>query len=54
MPLVQGKGKKALGTNIKKLRDEGYPEKQAIAISFSEQGENNNKSTSKKPKSDKK
>ena len=32
MPL--GKGKKSIGPNIKKLKAEGYPKKQRIAIAL--------------------
>ncbi len=35
MPLQPGKSKKTISKNIKKLRNESYPEKQAIAIAFS-------------------
>lgn len=45
MPLQEGKSKKAQSNNIKKLITEGYPQKQAVAISYSEMGE-----TKKKPK----
>lgn len=38
MPLKKGSSKKTIGKNIKKLRDEGYPEKQSIAISMSKAG----------------
>lgn len=55
MPLIRGKSKEAQSSNIKKLRDEGYPEKQAIAISYSEQGESGAKSkTAKTAKTEKK
>jgi|GEM_PF-1511498 hypothetical protein len=36
MPLDHGKSKEAISRNIEKLRNEGYPEKQAIAIAYSE------------------
>ena len=36
MPLK--KGKKAMGQNIKKLMDEGRPQKQAIAIAYNAAG----------------
>lgn len=38
MPLVSGSGDKAVSSNISKLRREGYPEKQSIAIAMSEAG----------------
>jgi hypothetical protein len=38
MPLKTGKSKKVIGENIGKLRNEGYPLKQAIAIAYSKAG----------------
>lgn len=35
MPLKRGSSPKTISHNIKKLREEGYPEKQAIAIAIS-------------------
>lgn len=43
MPLEEGKSKKAQSDNIKKLITEGYPQKQAVAISYSEAGEKKTK-----------
>lgn len=43
MPLMPGTSNQVRSSNIKKLRDEGYPEKQAIAISYSEAGEKKSK-----------
>lgn len=34
MPLKKGKSKKIIGSNIKKLMEEGYPQKQSIAIAM--------------------
>jgi hypothetical protein len=38
-PLIKSTSKKALGENIAKERDAGKPEKQAVAIAFSEKRE---------------
>lgn len=36
MPLKRGKSKKVISENIAKLRHEGRPAKQAVAIAFAE------------------
>lgn len=43
MPLLEGKDKKTQSSNIAELMKSGYPQKQAVAISYSKAGE-------KKPK----
>lgn len=34
MPLKKGKSKKTISSNIRTLRQEGFPEKQSIAIAL--------------------
>jgi hypothetical protein len=43
MPLRKGRSKKVIGSNISKLRHEGYPQKQAIAIAMSKAGKSRRK-----------
>jgi len=35
MPLKKGKSKRTVSHNVKKLRSEGYPQKQSVAIALS-------------------
>jgi hypothetical protein len=48
MPLQSGKSKEAIKNNIRKLMHEGYPQKQAIAIAFSNAGLSRKKDGKKK------
>lgn len=38
MPLKKGRSKQVVSANIRKLRHEGYPQKQAIAIAMRSAG----------------
>lgn len=47
MPLMKDKSKKAFSENVKTEMKAGKPQKQALAIAFSEKGESNKKKKNK-------
>ena len=48
MPLIKGGGRKAMSTNIRTEMAAGKPQKQAIAIAYSEAGEKKRKNKKNK------
>ena len=48
MPLIKGGGKKAMSANIRTEMAAGKPQKQAVAIAYSEAGEKRKKKPKKK------
>jgi hypothetical protein len=48
VPLKKGKSAKIKSENISELRRAGYPQKQAVAIAYSEAGEKKSKSKKRK------
>jgi uncharacterized protein YdaT len=48
MPLRKGRSRKAISSNIRTLRHEGYKQKQAIAIAMSKAGKSRKRGRKKK------
>jgi len=48
MPLKKGRSDAAVSSNISKLRHEGYPQDQAVAIAMSEAGRSKKKKKKRK------
>lgn len=50
MPLRRGSSNETVSSNIRKLRDEGYPQKQAVAIALDKAGKSRKRRKTKKRK----
>ena len=47
MPIMRGSSSKTISNNVRKLRGEGFPQKQAVAISLSNAGKGKPKKMAK-------